>query len=227
MACSNNTCSGCNGFGVLGSVAGPIGNCGCGCGSANNAYYRNFPFYTGPCGPCIYRDTCAGRKCIHPYDPYSGEYGHGRWGCGCATVSECASPLSCTSAHFTAALPMLVAAGGAVPLAPAEMNPACFLCTEEGIRIRRPGSYMAIYTASIPAMQHISTRLSLSLNGETLENSAQDVSSLADASTASATAHLVFHALPNSLLQLVSSEDISLSAGADPANAFSLTLVKL
>ena len=224
MACSNNGCSGCNHFGVLSAVSGPLTHCGCGCGHPHPPYpphYQDFPFYTGPCGPCHYRDTCEGRKCINPYNHY------GFWGNGCARVSECASHLCHTSAHFHAAAPLMVAAGCAVPLQTNCSRQDCFLCSENGVLIRRPGSYMAIFTAHIPEMQRISTQLSLRLNGETLPDSVQNISALADGSCSASSSHLIFNALPNSMLQLFSSADLSLPCGSDDADVFRLTLVKL
>lgn len=228
MACSNNGCSGCNHFGVLGAVSGPLAHCGCGCGCGHhhscNSCYQDFPYYTGPCGPCLYRDTCEGRKCINPYNNY-GNYGF--WGNGCARVSECASNLCSTSAHFHAAAPLMVAAGCAIPLQTNCSRQDCFLCSENGVLIRRPGSYMAIFTAHIPEMQRISTQLSLRLNGETLQDSIQNVSAIADGSCSASSSHLIFNALPNSMLQLFTSADISMACGTEDADIFRLTLVKL
>ena len=271
MACSKNGCSGCSGcnnFGVLNSVVGPLTNCGCGCGS-NSWYYRDFPFYTGPCGPCVYDETCAGRKC-RKY----GSWGYGNWNnwnngkcgycggnwnngrcdscgyswnnwnnwnynrcsycggsgcshCGYATVSSCASHLSTTSCHFSASAPLIVPAGNHVALTASPDTHDCFRCSEDGILIRQPGTYMAIHTTHVPAMQELFSRMFLTLNGEVLEESRQDVAAKADCTSNASSSHLIFNAQPNSTLCLVSSEDISLANCQDSSDVFKLTLIKL
>lgn len=121
----------------------------------------------------------------------------------------------------------MVAGGDAVELTASDANHDCFMCSEHGILIRRPGTYMAIHTTHVPAMQTVSTRMFLTLNGEILEESAQDVATLSDGTTNASSAHLIFHAFPNSVLRLVSSEDVSLTGCSESTDVFKLTLIKL
>lgn len=211
--------SGCGCFGALSCIAGPLTHCPACTGSAQ--YYQNFPFYTGPCGPAL----CSGCGCNA--SSYRRRWGWGGcYGCCNAGVSECASRLNSSSANFTAAAPLMVAAGENVCLTPSAACPDYYYCDEEGIRIRYSGTYMAILTMHVPALQAVSTRMYLTLNGDTLEDSAQDMAASADGTTSTGSASLIFNALPNSLLQLVSSENLSLT-GCESANVFRLTLVKL
>lgn len=216
---SGNTNSSCGCFGALNCIAGPLTHCPSCAGSAQ--YYQNFPFYTGPCGPAL----CSGCGCNA--NSYRRRWGWGGWyGCCNAGVSECASRLNSSSANFTAAAPLMVAAGENVCLTPSAGCSDYYYCDEEGIRIRYSGTYMAILTMHVPAMQAVSTRMYLNLNGDTLEDSAQDMATSADGTTGASSASLIFNALPNSLLQLMSSENLSLT-GCESANVFRLTLVKL
>lgn len=224
MACNKNcsdSCNSCGCFGALNCVAGPLTHCGC-C-AADSQYYQNYPFYTGPCGPVL----CTGCGCnkLNRYRYLCG------WNGGCshcaAPVSEEASNLSGTSALFHASAPLLVEAGGAIPLSASVVNRNYFDAVEEGVLIRRPGTYMAIYSMHVPAMQALSTRTYLTLNGNILEDSVQDISTAVGCTTGTTSVHLIFHALPNSLLQLVSTEELNLvSAGGTP-HVFRLTLIQL
>ena len=224
--CSNNCSSGC--YGTLNCISGPLTHCGC-C-SGNSQYFQNYPFYTGPCpaAPC---NSCG---CSSASNLARRNYLYGGWNsCGgchscCATVSEKASGLCSTSAHFIASAPLMAAGGDGLNLIPTENHGhEYYSCTDGGILIRRPGSYMAIYTLHVPALHALSTRLYLSLNGNPLEESAQDVSTISDATTSSYTTHMIFHAFPNSLLRLVTSEDISINPSCEMPAAAKLTLVRL
>lgn len=222
MACSNHHCAGsCGCYGALNCVAGPLTHCGC-C-AADSQYYQNYPFYTGPCGPVL----CSGCGC-NKLNRY-------RFLCGCggsenhcsAPVSESASQLCGTSALFHCSAPLNVDAGGEIPLDAAVVNRNYFDTVDGGIRIRKPGTYMAIYSMHVPAMQAVSTRTYLNLNGDILEDSIQDISTAVGCTTGTTAVHLIFHALPNSLLHLVSTEELNLSCAGEAPNLFRLTLVKL
>lgn len=235
MACNHNCSGSCNscGYGTLNCVAGPLTHCGS-C-VADSQYYQNFPFYSGPCGSVI----CTGCACnkLRRYGWGCGGWNHSGWdgngwnscGCNCcsAPVSECASKLCSTSAHFITDAPLMVGAGSMIPLIPSVVNQNFFCCTDNGILIRRPGTYMVIYSMHVPAMQSVSTRMYLSLNGNILEDSVQDIAACTDGSTGIATAHLIFHALPNSLLRLVSTEDFNISSTGDVPHAVRLSLMQL
>ncbi len=121
----------------------------------------------------------------------------------------------------------MVEAGGSIPLSASLVNQNYFHCVDDGILIRRPGTYMAIYSMHVPAMQAVSTRTYLSLNGSILEDSIQDISTAVGCTTGTTSVHLIFHALPNSLLQLVSTEELNLSGTGQTPNVFRLTLVQL
>ena len=236
MACNHNCSGSCNScsFGTLNCVAGPLTHCGS-C-AADSQYYQNFPFYSGPCGPV----NCTGCGCskLNRYRfscgwGCGGNWNNGLWNgngwnhCCSAPVSECASRLSSTSSHFISEAPLVVGAGSAIPLIPSVVNQNCFCCTENGILIRRPGTYMVIYSMHVPAMQSVSTRMYLSLNGNILEDSIQDIATCTDGSTGVASGHLIFHALPNSLLKLVSTEDFNVSSSGDVPHVFRLTLTQM
>ena len=246
MACNHNCSGSCNscGYGTLNCVAGPLTHCGS-C-AADSQYYQNFPFYSGPCGSV----NCTGCGCskLRRYHwgcgwgcsgwnhsgwngndwNGSGWSGHGWNNCCCsAPVSECASRLSSTSSHFYAEAPMIVGAGGAIPLSPSVVNQNCFHCTDNGILIRRPGTYMVVYSMHVPAMQSVSTRMYLCLNGNILEDSIQDIATATDGTTGIATAHMIFHALPNSLLKLVSTEEFNVNCTGDAPHLFRLTLTQM
>ena len=142
-------------------------------------------------------------------------------------ANNSASKLSSTSAHFVAESPVMTGAGDAVPLTSSVANHNYFHCTDGGILIRKPGTYMAIYSMHVPAMQAVSTRIYLTLNGNVLENSIQDVSTAVGCTTGASAAHLIFHALPNSLLRLESSEELNLTGTGETPHVFRLTLVQL
>ena len=121
----------------------------------------------------------------------------------------------------------MVEAGGVIPLSASLVNRNYFDAVEGGILIRKPGTYMAIYSMHVPAMQAVSTRTYLSLNGNILEDSIQDISTAVGCTTGTTSVHLIFHALPNSLLQLVSTEELNMSCAGESPNVFRLTLVQL
>ena len=56
----NSGCNTCGSYGALNCVSGPFSNCG-------NWSSRNYPFYTGPCGPCEAWNNgcncCCGNGC--------------------------------------------------------------------------------------------------------------------------------------------------------------------
>lgn len=221
---ANHTCSGscgnCGCFGALNCVAGPLTHCGC-C-AADSQYYQNYPYYTGPCGPVL----CTGCGCNKL------RRNHYLYGCGCregcsAPVSESASHLSSTSSLFHAGQPLMVEAGGSIPFTASVANYNYFDAVEGGILIRKPGTYMALYSMHVPAMQAVSTRTFLTLNGNVLEDSIQDISTAVGCTTGTTSVHLIFHALPNSLLQLVSTEELNMSGSGETPNLFRLTLIQL
>lgn len=220
VACNQtkNCAGGC--YGTLNTVAGPLVNCGCGC--ANPQYYQNYPFYNGPCG-CV---DCRGRDgWRHHHHPCWNDCGHpGHCWNGCAPVN---TGVGSGAAHFVSPLPVMVEAGGAVPLAPEICGADYELCPDGAIRICRPGVYMAIHSLHVPALQTLSTQLYLSLNGSPLESSAQDVARIADGTSGGSTRHVLFRAWPNSDLRLISSGNISVGDAQGGVSPFSLTLIRL
>ena len=252
MACTNNrSCGSCNncGYGTLSTVAGPLVNCGCGC--TNPQYYQNFPFYNGPCGcvscdenssswrrnspwswwnrcnscnSCNSCNNCGGwnnRSCGCGCDNGWNHWNH--WG-SCATVrnvGDCSS-----AAHFVANSPVLVEAGGTVPLVADLCSSDYEVCADGSVLIHRPGTYMAIHSLHVPAMQTLSTQMFLTLNGNPLDATAQDVTRIADGTAGGSTRHSIFRAWPNSELRLISGSDIALN-NSDCTNVFSLTLIRI
>ena len=245
MACTNKNC-GC-GYGTLNTVAGPLINCGCGC--TNPQYYQNFPFYNGPCGCVDCKNQSSSWRRHHPWHWWnscgngcgcsnqsswnhcscgsgSSQWNHCGWnpwnGCAHVNVGDCSA-----AASFGANASMMVEAGGTIPLT-AEICSADYeVCNDGSILIHRPGTYMAIYSLHVPALQSLSTQMFLSLNGTPLEGSAQDVSRIADGTTGGSSRHSLFRAWPNSELRLISTQSISVTEPQDCTNVFSLTLIRL
>lgn len=88
-SCGSNVQGGCTGgngrssFGALRSVSAPFSNCG------NWNMNPNFPFYTGPCGPCEACTRCCCPDWPWPWPPFMpmGEGAAQTYG-GCASAHE-------------------------------------------------------------------------------------------------------------------------------------------
>ena len=236
--CHCASCNACAGrIGVLRTVSGPFVRSGC-CGN------WNFPFYTGPCGPCSAHSGCNGSHCLSGTSCDS---------CGCNTCcdsccNDCCDNCSCNdcccddcggllalagdcdechaSASFAADTPVELAAGDAVELSPTFANTGDFTASQEGVRIHRAGDYLAVYTVHIPAQHAVSSRFLLTLDGARIEASAQDVATVADCSTNGYTMHAMFHAEAGSLLKLVSLRPVSVCASS-ASNVFTLSLTRI
>lgn len=85
---------------------------------------------------------------------------------------------------------------------------------------------MAVCTLHVPANETLSSRFTLALNGEQLQETMADISATACGSSASHSMHAVVYAREGSLLQLLTLSPISLHP-ASACNLFSLTLVRL
>ena len=242
-------CHSCSGsYGLLRTVSGPIARSGCGCGN------WNFPFYTGPCGPCNARSGCNGSHCLsgtlcdpcdcnpcncNPCicDPCDCNEGCNSCctdccndgcddGCACpaALAEDCGACRA--SASFAAHTPVELAAGDSVDLSPCFDDSGDYTASREGVRIHRAGNYLAVYTVHIPANQAVSSRFLLTLDGARIEASAQDVVAAADCNTRGYTMHAMFHAGADSLLKLVSLNPVSIRASS-ASNVFTLSLTRI
>ena len=94
-SCGCNSCAavrtGCNCFGVLRSISGPFNRCG----TCTN---RNFPFFTGPCGPvsscCECCDPCNSCNNCGCNSCGCNSCATVRSGCGCNTCNNCGTARS-------------------------------------------------------------------------------------------------------------------------------------
>jgi hypothetical protein len=67
----------------------------------------------------------------------------------------------------------------------------------------------------------------LTLNGETIAASQQDVAKLSDGTSTGSTAQVMVHARAGSVLTLSSGSAFSLAATASTANVFTLSMVRV
>ena len=130
------------------------------------------------------------------------------------------------TATFTAATPVELAAGDSVALSASHSSADEFTVTPEGIRIHNAGTYMVLYTVHVPANEAISSRFMLTLNGERIPFSSQDVSTVMDHSTNGYTMHATLDIPQDGLLKLVSMNPVSIS-GASASNVFTLSLTRI
>ena len=248
-SCGCNACAtvraGCNCFGVLRSISGPFSRCG----TCTN---RNFPFFTGPCGPVSSCDCCC--------DPCGDNCGCN--GCGCNTCNNCGcnncSNLRSTgcgcgcnngccndcdgdcgccndcdccngchaSASFASGTPVELASGDSVTLNPTFGNSDDFNATQDGVEILRSGTYLIVYTVHIPANNAVSSRFVLTLNGERITASALDVATEGDCSTNGFTMHAMVNAQAGSVLKLVSLSPVSIGQSS-ASNVFTLSITRI
>lgn len=223
--CRNRGCSGCV---ALGSVAGPFSNCG---RPACEQYYRNPPYYNGPCAPGPWPPKHC-MPCCWPWPPMQPQ--------SCAPApEEVENCLPC--ALFTRNAPVDVVlpttpqvetaalTSGIVPLGQTVGNSDYFrACPRGGVEILHGGTYLAVYSANIPVAQAVSTDLSLALSGTTLSGSTQTLTSATtDTAVTSVTGMAIFTAECGDLLTLRSSAAISISTPAVVQNVFTLTLIRV
>lgn len=232
--CNCNTCNHCNARSICGCnrCSGGCSSCcdhwnkgrsGRGCSSCNSCDTRShigvlrcisgpfsncgnwwtnnnasFPFYTGPCGPCA--TTCCCDSCCDR--------------CGQSTAS------------FFAATPVELAAGDSVALnCSSDLNDE-FTATADGIRIRRAGTYMVIYTVHVPVNEVVNSRFALALNGDRVAASALDVATANDCTSNGYTLHALVQVDCGDLLKLVTLNDVSISTSST-ANVFTLTITRV
>lgn len=183
-----------------------MANCqsNCGCGTLNSVYYRNYPYYTGPC-------PSAGCGC------YPGDYPP-------PIVPEPA-PMGAIGS-FYAVGPVTVAAGGAVPLTAGTVNSCVFTLNGSNVTIRQPGTYRATYTVNVPADTAATTTMTLNLNGAAIAGSGVDVETAAGATTASFTGQAVFTARAGDMLSLNTLSALSFTA-ATTVPIFTLVLERV
>ena len=176
-------------------------NCGCsrGCGTLNSVYYRNYPYYTGPC-PSV--------GCSY-YPDYPTE----------------SVPMGAIGS-FYAVGPVTVAAGGAVPLTAGTVNSCVFTLNGSNVTIRQPGTYRATYTVNVPADTAASTTMTLNLNGAAIAGSGVDVETAAGTTTASFTGQAVFTARAGDMLSLNTLSALSFTA-ATTVPIFTLVLERV
>ena len=181
-------------------------NCGCsrGCGTLNSVYYRNYPYYTGPC-------PSVGCGC------YPGDYPP-------PIVPEPA-PMGAIGS-FYAVGPVTVAAGGAVPLTAGTVNPCVFTLNGSNVTIRQPGTYRATYTVNVPADIAAGTTMTLNLNGAAIAGSGVNIETAAGTSTSSYTGQAVFTARAGDMLSLNTLSALSFTA-ATTAPIFTLVLERV
>lgn len=211
-------CSSCNScgtrsrIGVLRCISGPFSNCGN--WWTNNA---NFPFYTGPCGPCA--TTCCCDPCC---DDCCNDCCNDCCDDCCDDCDSCGQ----STASFFAATPVELAAGDSVALTcGSDLNDE-FTATAEGIRIQRAGTYMVIYTVHVPVNEVVNSRFALALNGDRVAASALDVATANDCTTNSYTMHALVQADCGDLLKLVTLNDVSI-ATSSASNVFTLTITRV
>ena len=217
-----NARSGCNGSRCLSGTS--CNDCGCNNCGCNNCGCNNWGWNN--CGT-LRASGCGCNNC-------------GCNNCGC---DNCCDDCGCddcnglailaddcdechVSASFAANTPVELAAGDAVELSPTFASTDDFTASQEGVRIHRPGDYLAVYTVHVPANQVVSSRFLLTLDGARIEASAQDVATVADYSTNGYTMHAMFHAEEDSLLKLVSLNPVSI-CGSSASNVFTLSLTRI
>ena len=132
----------------------------CGRYGALNSLYRAWqvPCAGGnnvPCGGC----GCNG------CNGCGGNGGQTNAGCGCGPAAV----------QYAVVQPVNVAAGGGLPLQFEAGDREAFRLRPNGVRINVPGRYMAFYTLTTPADTALTTTLALSLNGQALYASQQNV----------------------------------------------------
>lgn len=98
-----------------------------------------------------------------------GNGGQTNAGCGCGPAA----------AQYAVVQPVNAAAGGGLPLQFEAGDREAFRLRPNGVRINVPGRYMAFYTLTTPADTALTTTMALSLNGQALYASQQNVETVA------------------------------------------------
>lgn len=209
---------------------------GCGCMKMARGYWRNFPYYTGPCPD---EDGCYRPRCNNEDncdDPCEQE-------CECTCECEesqdrCGKPRRCRrekrchrrwlcSGCFAAWLPVAISANGIVPLT---ANNPCrepsFDVNSGLITVKDAGTYLATYTVQVPAAAALDTIVTLNVNGASQSAAATQIVTEAGDATRSYTGQSIFEAAEGATVSLRTSDAINVpEAAAQPI--FTLSLVQL
>ena len=209
---ANNCNCGC--MGTLKCIAGPMHHCPP--PPFNPDHYKDFPFYGGPCPPCMEDESgCGCNKCCKCK----------KCRCGCHDRCRC-SHRRCDAAMFAADAPLSVTAGENIPLEE-RLGSDCFETCAGCIRIKKAGLYRITWTANIPSYQNFCSRLHLSLNGSEIAGSAQTICCQADNTSASTTGQALVRSMPGGLLCLVSGSAFCIGGGCSVDNVFTLSITRI
>lgn len=203
--CNNcHSCSGCDHCGRCNSCPGcnsRANGCNapadwpCATTCAGNPLY-----YTGPCG-C--KPGCCSGFCYKWADCPFG---------GCGT---CENPAS-AAAEFRAVAPQTECAGGALTFTGGSCACDDFETCHGGVRIKRCGRYIAIYTFAAPAGNNAATTLSLAVNGSEIYASRAYIAPAAGYSSRQAHGQAMFDAQAGDVISLNTSSALSIPDCAEP-----------
>ena len=133
------------------------------------------------------------------------------------------------AAQYAVVQPVNVAAGGALPLQFESGDREAFRLRPNGLRINVPGRYLALYTLTIPADTALTTTMALSLNGQALYASQQNVETVAtNAENTQTTGMALFDGECGDTLSLTTTAALTAAAvTAGTAPLATLTLVRI
>ena len=148
-----------------------------------------------------------------------GNGGQTNTGCGCGPAA----------AQYAVVQTVNAAAGGGLPLQFEAGDREAFRLRPNGVRINVPGRYMAFYTLTIPADTALTTTMALSLNGQALYASQQNVETATTTAANTETVGMaLFEAECGDTLSLTTTAAITAAAvTAGSAPLATLTIVRI
>ena len=148
-------------------------------------------------------------------------------GCGCNGCNGCGCGPA--AAQYAVVQPVNAAAGGGLPLQFEAGDREAFRLRPNGVRINVPGRYMAFYTLTIPADTALTTTMALSLNGQALYASQQNVETATTTAANTETVGMaLFEAECGDTLSLTTTAAITAAAvTAGSAPLATLTIVRI
>lgn len=246
-------CGACN-FGALNCIAGPFNRCGNLTTSNNFPFFTGPCGPVRPCRrcccptlPCTASGSCCNCGCGAQNCGCDGSATQdgccNRCGCNSTTQGSCCNnncKCNCNcgcdcdvcnnigaSASLGAQAPITQAAGGTVTLSPTLVDPSSFAVSEGGVRILCAGTYLISYTVNIPNNQAVTNQFYLALNGARIPSSTLEVATIANATSASFSTQVLVQAPADSLLTLVATDALNITAGTTLADVFSLSITRI